>query len=84
MTNNTSLVTMTPAAMAVVEAIAAVGGRPLVVGGAVRDALLNRTGKDLDLEVHGLTGVEELTSRLSVPRAIAVLVSVVLAAAKEA
>lgn len=31
------------------------GGRALVVGGSVRDALLGQPGKDLDIEVHGLS-----------------------------
>jgi tRNA nucleotidyltransferase (CCA-adding enzyme) len=31
------------------------GGRPYVVGGAVRDALLGLSVKDYDVEVHGLT-----------------------------
>jgi tRNA nucleotidyltransferase (CCA-adding enzyme) len=30
------------------------GGRALLVGGSVRDALLGNPGKDLDIEVHGL------------------------------
>jgi len=30
------------------------GGRPFVVGGAVRDALLGRPVKDYDVEVYGL------------------------------
>ena len=30
------------------------GGRPYLVGGAVRDALLDRPVKDFDVEVHGL------------------------------
>src|SRR5262245_131115 len=38
------------------EAIRAAGGRPYVVGGAVRDALLRRPSKDLDVEVFGLSG----------------------------
>jgi len=65
-TDTTSLVPLTPAATAVVETIAAAGGRPLVVGGSVRDALLDHPGKDVDLEVHGHPAVAELTSRLSV------------------
>lgn len=32
------------------------GGRPYVVGGAVRDALLGRPLKDFDIEVYGLPG----------------------------
>jgi tRNA nucleotidyltransferase (CCA-adding enzyme) len=38
----------------VIDALAARGGRPFVVGGAVRDALLGLPSKDLDLEVFGL------------------------------
>ncbi|SFR82669.1 tRNA nucleotidyltransferase (CCA-adding enzyme) [Agromyces sp. CF514] len=66
MTDTTGLVSLTPAAIAVIHATAAAGGRPLVVGGSVRDALLDRPAKDIDLEIHGPTDVAELTSRLSV------------------
>ncbi|SIN79411.1 CCA tRNA nucleotidyltransferase [Agromyces cerinus] len=59
------LVSQTPAAAAVVVAIADAGGRPLLVGGCVRDALLGRPGKDVDIEVHGLTDIRKLTARLS-------------------
>ena len=38
----------------VIEALAARGGRPFIVGGAVRDALLGLPAKDLDIEVFGL------------------------------
>ena len=40
----------------VVEALARAGGLPMVVGGAIRDALLGRArdGKDFDLEVYRL------------------------------
>jgi tRNA nucleotidyltransferase (CCA-adding enzyme) len=38
----------------VAEAVRARGGRALVVGGWVRDELLGRTPKDLDLEVFGV------------------------------
>ncbi len=34
--------------------VAAAGGRALLVGGSVRDALLGHTAKDLDVEVFGL------------------------------
>jgi tRNA nucleotidyltransferase (CCA-adding enzyme) len=36
------------------EALRDAGGRPYLVGGAVRDALLGRPAKDLDIEVFGL------------------------------
>jgi tRNA nucleotidyltransferase (CCA-adding enzyme) len=39
------------------------GGRPLVVGGAVRDALRGQIAYDLDVEVYGLA-VEELRAAL--------------------
>ncbi|MGH0033952.1 MAG: CCA tRNA nucleotidyltransferase [Myxococcota bacterium] len=39
---------------AVARAVREAGGRALVVGGWVRDALLGRASGDLDLEVHGL------------------------------
>ena len=40
------------------------GGRPLIVGGAVRDALLGQPVKDYDVEVYGLAG-ERLEAVLS-------------------
>lgn len=63
------LVELTPEARSVIDALRAAGGRPLVVGGSVRDALLAlETGdpvdsKDIDIEVHGL-GVEEVTAAI--------------------
>jgi tRNA nucleotidyltransferase (CCA-adding enzyme) len=42
------------AARAVARAVDAAGGRALIVGGWVRDRLLGRVAKDLDLEVYGL------------------------------
>lgn len=38
------------------------GGRALLVGGSVRDALLGRTVKDFDIEVHGLDAGTLLSS----------------------
>lgn len=38
----------------VVSAVAAAGGRALLVGGCVRDALMGRPAKDIDIEVYGL------------------------------
>ncbi len=43
-----------PAVAQITHALAAVGGRVLLVGGAVRDLLLGKDIKDLDIEVHGL------------------------------
>ena len=45
---------LTALARRVVEAVARRSGRAIVVGGAVRDALLGLESKDLDLEVFGL------------------------------
>jgi tRNA nucleotidyltransferase (CCA-adding enzyme) len=41
-------------AVAIASAVRAAGGRALIVGGWVRDELLDRAPKDLDLEVFGL------------------------------
>ena len=66
-----SLVELTPAAQSVVDAIADAGGRPLIVGGSVRDALLQaRTGralasKDIDIEAYGLESHQQLLEALS-------------------
>ena len=61
------------------RAIAASGGRAVVVGGFVRDHLLGRPSKDFDIEVYGLTikGLEQVLSRfgkvLKVGKAFGVL-----------
>lgn len=39
----------------IVQSIDAQKGRALLVGGAVRDLLLGRTSKDIDIEVHGIS-----------------------------
>jgi tRNA nucleotidyltransferase (CCA-adding enzyme) len=51
---------------AIAEAVRAAGGRALVVGGWVRDRLLQRESKDLDIEVFGLSGdvLSEVLGRL--------------------
>ena len=41
-------------ALAVAHAARTRGGRALVVGGFVRDRLMGRASKDLDLEVFGI------------------------------
>jgi tRNA nucleotidyltransferase (CCA-adding enzyme) len=43
-----------PLARAIAETVRARGGRALVVGGYVRDRLLGRVSRDLDLEVFGI------------------------------
>ncbi len=43
-----------PAALRIAEAVRSRGGRALVVGGWVRDQLLGRPSKDVDLEVYGV------------------------------
>jgi tRNA nucleotidyltransferase (CCA-adding enzyme) len=45
---------MTSEVMAIARAVREAGGRALLVGGWVRDELLGRTPKDLDLEVFGI------------------------------
>lgn len=52
-------------ARAVAEAVRAAGGRALIVGGWVRDELLGRAPKDLDLEVFGVPA-ESLRALLDV------------------
>lgn len=52
-----------PVVAQVVQSIDKQGGRALLVGGAVRDLLLERVVKDLDIEVHGLS-LEELEAIL--------------------
>lgn len=47
------LIPLSDAAEAVLESCRAAGGRPLIVGGSVRDALLGDPGTDVDIEVHG-------------------------------
>jgi tRNA nucleotidyltransferase (CCA-adding enzyme) len=47
------------------DAIIAAGGRPVLVGGAVRDQLLGITPKDFDIETYGLNA-KELMSALKI------------------
>ena len=46
---------LTPLALDVFEAIKKVGGHVYLVGGCVRDFLLKRRSKDIDVEVHHLS-----------------------------
>ena len=59
-------------ARAVARVCAEAGGRAWLVGGTVRDALLGRPAKDLDLEVHGLSpeALEAALARLGRPRPV--------------
>lgn len=54
--SDTALVRLPPPVRRVLDAITTAGGRPLLVGGCVRDALLDPTSapKDIDVEVYGL------------------------------
>ncbi len=45
-------------AMAIVRAVRQAGGRALFVGGWVRDRLLDRPSKDIDVEVYGLPSAD--------------------------
>ena len=53
-----SLVAADPDTFKVTNALRAAGGRPYIVGGAVRDALLGKTPNDLDVMVTGLPAEE--------------------------
>ena len=43
-----------PKVLRLAEAVRAAGGRALLVGGCVRDALLGGAAKDWDVEVYGV------------------------------
>jgi tRNA nucleotidyltransferase (CCA-adding enzyme) len=64
------LIELTPAALSVIAAIRGAGGRPLIVGGSVRDALLAESSgipiafKDIDLEVYGVDSHDVLIDAL--------------------
>jgi tRNA nucleotidyltransferase (CCA-adding enzyme) len=56
----TDLMHLSPAASALLNSIRRAGGRPLIVGGAVRDALLGVAPKDIDIEVHRVADTARL------------------------
>ena len=55
-TSNTGAIPSFDLALAIAHRVHDAGGRALVVGGWVRDRLMGRPCKDLDVEVYGLTG----------------------------
>lgn len=55
---------ITPDAALAVEAITAIGGRALFVGGCVRDMIIGVESKDIDIEVHGPVTVDEVEAAL--------------------
>lgn len=48
-----------------ISAITRIGGRPLFVGGCVRDWIIGVESKDIDIEVHGSVSVDEVEAALS-------------------
>jgi tRNA nucleotidyltransferase (CCA-adding enzyme) len=54
-----------PGLDAVLAAIRTAAGRPMLVGGYVRDAILGAPGKDIDVEVYGIADPDILAAALS-------------------
>ena len=63
---------MSDRAVAIARAVEEAGGRALVVGGWVRDRLMGRESKDVDLEVYGLPAerLRELLARFGSVNAV--------------
>src|SRR5271170_6706540 len=59
------MLVLAPALDRIVRELHASGFRPLIVGGAVRDALLRLDFKDIDIEVYGIT-YDQLADLLAV------------------
>ena len=57
------MIFVSPSLRKLIDTIAKNGGRSILVGGCVRDALLGLPAKDFDIEVYGLTS-QELESHL--------------------
>lgn len=49
----------------VLAAIRQAGGRPMLVGGWVRDAIMGIPGKDVDVEVYGISDLDQLAAALA-------------------
>jgi tRNA nucleotidyltransferase (CCA-adding enzyme) len=62
------LMVLTDATKKVLEACRAAGGKPIIVGGSVRDALISRetatVPKDIDIEVYGVAEYSTLQKQL--------------------
>jgi tRNA nucleotidyltransferase (CCA-adding enzyme) len=61
----TALPPIGPDAERVLAAIKGAGGRPMLVGGWVRDAILGTPSKDVDIEVYGLADPDALAAALA-------------------
>jgi tRNA nucleotidyltransferase (CCA-adding enzyme) len=61
----TSIPRPSPDVDRVLSAVRSAGGRPMLVGGYVRDALMGTTGKDVDIEVYGITDPDALALALT-------------------
>lgn len=63
----------------IINAIIEAGGRPLAVGGCVRDEVLGLEPKDMDIEVHGMSAsqLEEVLSHFGKVNAVGVSFGVI-------
>jgi len=61
-----NLIRLGPETLRVLRVIRSIGGKPLLVGGSVRDALMGRGNapKDIDIEVYGCDSIDALTGSL--------------------
>lgn len=60
----TTLPRLAPDVERVLAAIRSAGGRPMLVGGYVRDAVMGTASKDIDVEVYGIADLGRLGSAL--------------------
>jgi len=65
---STTTLEIPPGVTACARALREAGGKPFLVGGAVRDSLLSRPVKDYDLEVFGLAADRVLRSLAEIAR----------------
>ena len=65
MSQTASVLRLPQALKEVTDTLIAEGYRPIVVGGYVRDYLLNRSSKDIDIEVYGVESLSSLEQLLS-------------------